>query len=391
MSVATQPQQKSKIVRIYRNGDPNYPAHAITVNTHQTRSWDAFLDNITRAVKPTFGTVFRLYNPETGRVVKDFSKLRDGKPYVAAGREAFKRLSYEAIVDPKMTMMKNKTVARIKTQGVLPALHDRVVRSGRAKRLGKATHALTVSIAVNGDVGKAPIKVLINARIRTLEVLLDTATRKLQPKFGCFRKLVTLEGKRIKSLDDLTPQGQYVGVGPTRFRRMPYFEPEAVKFAKTAPAIKTSPMKAKAPSMMSRNKTMPPPATNKPPASNSYEEQHMPKPKPVEKVQSYNVTVETGDADGQGTDANVFITLVGAKKRSKRTMLREDPDNFTVSAAVAICACIQFTSVMPHICLSSNVRLFNSLIAAALGWCHGYFCPGVSCAGRPSENCPGAR
>lgn len=46
---------------------------------------------------------------------------------------------------------------------------------------------------------------------------------------------------------------------------------------------------------------------------------------PTKPLQSYNLTVVTGK---QGTDANVFITLYGAKGDSGRRRLREDPDNF---------------------------------------------------------------
>ena len=86
--------------------------------------------------------------------------------------------------------------------------------------------------------------------------------------------------------------------------------------------------------MAARMATVPAIPLNRTPEVPNYSDKLNPKPKaaPIEKVQSYNVTVETGDADGQGTDANVFVTLVGAAGRSKRTMLREDPDNFTVQA-----------------------------------------------------------
>ena len=71
--------------------------------------------------------------------------------------------------------------ARIKLEGELPERQDRIVRSGwywrphqgeqtsnpyavslgRAKRLGKAVRAISVSIAVNRDLGKAPCKVQV--------------------------------------------------------------------------------------------------------------------------------------------------------------------------------------------------------------------------------------
>ena len=83
----------------------------------------------------------------------------------------------------------------------------------------------------------------------------------------------------------------------------------------------------------------PKPPAPKEPASPEKSPVRKLKPKKLaveEKVQSYNITIETGLSDGQGTDANVFITLLGSKAKSKRTMLREDPDNFTVSCRVKV-------------------------------------------------------
>jgi hypothetical protein len=76
-----------------------------------------------------------------------------------------------------------------------------------------------------------------------------------------------------------------------------------------------------------------------------------------ERVQSYNVTVETGDMDGQGTDANVYITLHGSEGKSKRTLLREDPSNFEVGA------------VGPHgpACYFSPARLPRSAVSLCAG------------------------
>jgi hypothetical protein len=92
--------------------------------------------------------------------------------------------------------------------------------------------------------------------------------------------------------------------------------------------------------MAARMATVPAIPLNKTPDAPNYSDRLKPKAPPAEKVQSYNVTVETGDVDGQGTDANVFITLVGAEARSKRTMLREDPDNFTVRGCMRLMSCV---------------------------------------------------
>ena len=58
------------------------------------------------------------------------------------------------------------------------------------------------------------------------------------------------------------------------------------------------------------------------------------KPKaPEERPQSYIATVDTCNEPGAGTDANVYITMFGALGHSERTLLNEDPDNFSIGAS----------------------------------------------------------
>lgn len=41
---------------------------------------------------------------------RSFMELEDGKVYVAAGQEKFRKLPYEAIIDEKTTLLKNREV-----------------------------------------------------------------------------------------------------------------------------------------------------------------------------------------------------------------------------------------------------------------------------------------
>lgn len=87
----------------------------------------------------------------------------------------------------------------------------------------------------------------------------------------------------------------------------------------TAPSTYTSPSKV-AVNHSSPNKPSP---TNK--------SKQVTKLRRDQKVQSYNVTIITGNDQSHATDANVFITLHGTKGDTQRQQLREDSDNFDVS------------------------------------------------------------
>jgi hypothetical protein len=120
---------------------------------------------------------------------RDFAELEDGKSYVAAGRDPFKRVGYDAIVNPAVTLLKDRQVprqlavarrptsypalmamasarchamqlARRRSNAMmLPPLATRVVRSGRSRRLAEAVRAFTITVAANGDLTLAPVKV----------------------------------------------------------------------------------------------------------------------------------------------------------------------------------------------------------------------------------------
>ncbi|EDQ85691.1 uncharacterized protein MONBRDRAFT_38698 [Monosiga brevicollis MX1] len=241
--------------------------------------------------------------------------------------------------------MENRAMARAKTQGELPSLPtERIIRSGRARRHAQRVRALTIDVAENRELAKQPVHILVNHSIRTFEILLNEITRKLAPKFGAVRRLMTPDGVQIKSLDDLDSNGRYVAVGNQRFRKMPYFEPEAVRIAYTSPDLK-SPTKIR---RLSRSTTEPAPKVNgyakpAPQAVASPPEEHKPSPAPVSKpkpkkvapevkIQSYNISIETGENDDDGTTGAVYLTLVGSKAKSARTPLREDESNFETGA-----------------------------------------------------------
>jgi hypothetical protein len=50
-------------------------------------------------------------------------------------------------------------------------------------------------------------------------------------------QLVALDGKPIESLHELQDNGQYVALGLTRYKHLPYFDPQGFLHANTSPSL----------------------------------------------------------------------------------------------------------------------------------------------------------
>ncbi|EGD79006.1 hypothetical protein PTSG_11815 [Salpingoeca rosetta] len=341
-----------KTVRMFRNGDMFFPARSVVVNTHVTRNWDAFLDRVTQGVRPQRGAIRLIYDADTGKKVKTFEDLEDGKSYVAAGLERFKRIPYSNIQDQRTrerTMMQKHKTTLSSVQ--------RVIRSGRAKKLGAGVRGKTIYVTMNGDLQFKPIKVLVNNRTTPdIEHLYDEIGKKVKAyTVETITKVYDINGRRIRSLDGVSDGGQYVAVTRGRFKALPYFSPVPIsqsspakmaiklrsdlryqknkKYKKNGSPTKLAPMGAyqNGNSKAASNNASPVKPAKKPQQAQSPVQAKPSPPKklaPAEKVQSYNVTVVTGSDASHATDANVYLTIHGSKGDTRREPLREDSDNF---------------------------------------------------------------
>eukprot|EP00056_Hartaetosiga_gracilis_P010143 m.148755 g.148755 ORF g.148755 m.148755 type:complete len:656 (-) comp13263_c1_seq2:106-2073(-) len=338
--------QKGKTVLMYRNGDSFFPPKPIVLNVHETRNWDSFLDKVTNQVRCS-DAIQIIYDANTGKRVRQFNEFEDGKSYVAA-KKRFKKRNYNSITD---AVTKQKAYKR-------PHMHTRrVVASGRAKKLAFGVRGHSILVTLNGDVNFKPVRILINKRtIPDFVHLFDEITRKFRQQMPVIiTRLYDTNGHKMKSLEELTDKGKYVASARGRFKPMPYFSGGVLTH--TAPTnLKSKPSKnspRKLQPMHRRSQTLNPSDintnvvrnsnNNRPQNTNASSDSPVKEVKKIpktmqkkkklednERVQSYNVNVITGDDQGNGTDANVFITLHGTKGNSSRVPLREDSDNFMI-------------------------------------------------------------
>jgi Ca2+-binding EF-hand superfamily protein len=202
-----------------------------------------------------------------------------------------------------------------------------------------AAHGKTITVALNGNFTFTPVKIVLNGRNnRSLVTVLDEIGKKFRKvSVETVTKLISEEGKLIRQLDSLEDHGRYIAVTRGRFKRGPYFSNQLPTSHRASPVkaatvshIRThnSPIKKKVVSTTPRRQLQ----QDLNPSSSQQVTPVKKKLAPEERVQAYNVVIVTGDDDGCGTDANVYLTIHGTKGTSPRTALREDSDNFEAGA-----------------------------------------------------------
>ena len=79
------------IITIFKNGDTFHNGKRLVLNRKEIRSFDAFLDRVTKDTHSKVA-VRSIRTPSHGHRVSELDKLENGGIYVAVGPERFKKL-----------------------------------------------------------------------------------------------------------------------------------------------------------------------------------------------------------------------------------------------------------------------------------------------------------
>lgn len=85
-------KRKSKIIRVFENGNENSTGFLINISPYYLRTWNAILKHISSIISPSFGYVKKLTTIDGKKTVISFMDLEKNKKYVACGEEKFKPL-----------------------------------------------------------------------------------------------------------------------------------------------------------------------------------------------------------------------------------------------------------------------------------------------------------
>jgi hypothetical protein len=84
--------EHGKTVKFLKNGDETFSGHQVVINSRKYRSFDYFLDDLSKTLNARFGAVRNIHTPVYGHKVRNLEEIEDGKTYVATGYMQFKKL-----------------------------------------------------------------------------------------------------------------------------------------------------------------------------------------------------------------------------------------------------------------------------------------------------------
>ncbi|XP_036619142.1 doublecortin domain-containing protein 2 isoform X2 [Trichosurus vulpecula] len=209
----TQPVVKS--VLVYRNGDPFFAGRRVVIHEKKVSSFDVFLKEVTGGVQAPFGAVRNIYTPRSGHRIRKLDQIQSGGNYVAGGLEAFKKLNYLDIGEPK------KRSVEVVNSEVKPVIHSRINVSARFRK--PLQEPCTIFLIANGDLISPASRLFIPRKaLSQWDLVLEMVTQKITLRSGAVHRLYTLEGKLVQSGSELENGQFYVAVGRDKFKKLPY-------------------------------------------------------------------------------------------------------------------------------------------------------------------------
>ncbi|CAL9699979.1 unnamed protein product [Knipowitschia caucasica] len=209
-------EKKARKVRFYRNGDKYFKGLVYAVSSDRFRSFDALLMELTRSLSDNVNLpqgVRSLYALDGGRRVTSLDELVEGESYVCASNEPFRRVDYTKNVNPNWTVGCKTSTSR--SLPSLTALKNELQRETKDFIKPKL-----VTVIRSGVKPRKAVRVLLNKKTaHSFEQVLSDITDAIKLDSGAVKKLYTLEGKQITSLQDFFGEDDvFIACGPEKFR-----------------------------------------------------------------------------------------------------------------------------------------------------------------------------
>ncbi|CAL1263477.1 unnamed protein product [Larinioides sclopetarius] len=195
-NVMTLPE--TKWVQIFINGDEHFSGYRCVVNSKYYRNLDMFLTYLTERLQPSFGAIRQVYTPVNGHSVVSLDDLVSKQKYVVAGNERFKKLDLGYADFGGRRNKKSRLKPKIK------------LKVSKAK--SQCHNALIIYLYQNGNYKMKPQK--INFLAQDLESW-ESIYKKISDvlKWGSVKRICSLNGKPVPSVEDIVNNQSYVVVG----------------------------------------------------------------------------------------------------------------------------------------------------------------------------------
>uniref|UniRef100_A0A672MSL7 Doublecortin like kinase 2 n=1 Tax=Sinocyclocheilus grahami TaxID=75366 RepID=A0A672MSL7_SINGR len=205
-------EKRAKKVRFYRNGDRYFKGLVYAVSGDRFRSLDALLAELTRALADNLHLpqgVRIIYSADGARKIASLEDLVEGESYVCASNEPYRKVEYTKNVNPNWgSRLGAGPVGGAGRQG--PQSRD-------PKDFIKPK---LVTVIRSGVKPRKAVRILLNKKTaHSFEQVLADITEAIKLDSGVVKRLYTLDGKQLTSLQDFFGDDDvFMACGLEKFR-----------------------------------------------------------------------------------------------------------------------------------------------------------------------------
>ncbi|XP_078262128.1 serine/threonine-protein kinase DCLK2 isoform X6 [Rhinoraja longicauda] len=207
-------EKKAKKVRFYRNGDRYFKGLVYAVSQDRFRSLDTLLVELTKSLSDNVNLpqgVRAIYTIDGNKKIDNLDELLEGENYVCASNEPFRKVDYAKNVNPNWSV-------NIKS-GTSRSLSSLTIR-GDGKDTKDFVRPKLVTVIRSGVKPRKAVRILLNKKTaHSFDQVLNDITDAIKLDSGAVRRLYTLDGKQIVSLQDFFGDDDvFVACGPEKYR-----------------------------------------------------------------------------------------------------------------------------------------------------------------------------
>ncbi|XP_064882066.1 serine/threonine-protein kinase DCLK2-like [Oncorhynchus nerka] len=220
-------EKRAKKVRFYRNGDRYFKGLVYAVSNDRFRSYDALLMELTRSLADNLHLpqgVRAIYTVDGIKKITSMDELAEGDCYVCASNEPYRKLDYTKINNPNW-----KPGVTAGTSSGSPTAPG--TRSGSGPGPGPAGQQLVresndfikpklVTVIRSGVKPRKAVRILLNKKTaHSFDQVLEDITEAIKLDSGAVKRLYTLDGKQVTSLQDFFGDDDvFMACGLEKFR-----------------------------------------------------------------------------------------------------------------------------------------------------------------------------
>ncbi|XP_076839865.1 doublecortin-like kinase 2b isoform X2 [Brachyhypopomus gauderio] len=230
-------EKRAKKVRFYRNGDRYFKGLVYAVSNDRFRSLDALLAELTRSLADNLHLpqgVRNIYTVDGAKKVTSLDDLVEGESYVCASNEPFRKVDYTKNVNPNWGS-RMAGAGQGAGQGAGPGAGPGGGGGGGVGRQGSMglqraavegrdskdfIKPKLVTVIRSGVKPRKAVRVLLNRKTaHSFEQVLADITEAIKLDSGAVKKLYTLDGKQLTSLQDFfSDDDVFIACGLEKFR-----------------------------------------------------------------------------------------------------------------------------------------------------------------------------